>query len=258
MKRLNLKRLQHVRQLSLVAVLLLASSLATAETVHVAVAANFTAAANAIAEAFARERGHQALLSFGSTGKLYAQIANGAPFEVFLAADQARPARTVDKGLGVIGSQFTYARGRIVLYSADPALVDDHGTVLHHSDSFNRLAIANPKTAPYGAAAIEALGNLKLESLMRQKLVTGDNIAQTLQYVRTGNADLGLVAFAQVNAVTEGSYWALPESLYTPIRQDAVLLSRGTDNVAARDFVAFLQRPETQELIRGFGYGVGP
>jgi len=229
---------------------------AVAGETHVAVAANFTAAAREIAAAFAQASGHRAILSFGSTGKLYTQIANGAPFELLLAADQTRPTRLVDEGLGVAGSQFTYARGKIVLYSRDPELVDPQGAVLHRRDAFSKLAIANPKTAPYGGAAVEVLRGLAVYEAVAGQLVMGDNIAQTYQFVATTNAELGFVAYAQVVADHGGSQWLVPETLYTPIRQDAVLLTGGKANPVARAFLAFLRQPAARAIIQRFGYGL--
>ena len=226
----------------------------TAE-VTVAVAANFTATAKRIAAAFAAGSEHVAVLSFGSTGKLYAQIAHGAPYDVFLAADQARPQKAIDEGLAVAASRYTYASGKLVLYSTDAALVDDEGNVLH-STRFARLAIANPDTAPYGSAAIEVLQALGVHDKVADRLVRGDNIAQTLQFVVTKNAQLGFVALAQIIETRGGSRWIVPEGLYTPVRQDAVLLARGASNPAARAFMEFLMSETARDIIRAFGYGI--
>ena len=226
----------------------------TAE-VTVAVAANFTATAKRIAAAFAAGSEHVAVLSFGSTGKLYAQIAHGAPYDVFLAADQARPQKAIDEGLAVAASRYTYASGKLVLYSTDAALVDDEGNVLH-STRFARLAIANPDTAPYGSAAIEVLQALGVHDSVAARLVRGDNIAQTLQFVVTKNAQLGFVALAQIIETRGGSRWIVPEGLYTPVRQDAVLLARGASNPAARAFMEFLKSETARDIIRAFGYGI--
>lgn len=226
----------------------------TAE-VTVAVAANFTATAKRIAAAFAAGSEHVAVLSFGSTGKLYTQIAHGAPYDVFLAADQARPQKAIDEGLAVADSRYTYASGKLVLYSTDAALVDDEGNVLH-STRFARLAIANPDTAPYGSAAIEVLQALGVHDKVADRLVRGDNIAQTLQFVATKNAQLGFVALAQIIETRGGSRWIVPEGLYTPVRQDAVLLARGASNPAARAFMEFLKSETARDIIRAFGYGI--
>lgn len=222
----------------------------------VAVAANFTAAAKEIATAFAAETDHTATLSFGSTGKLYTQIANGAPFSVFLAADQARPIKTETEGLAVPDSRFTYAQGKIVLYSTDPDLVDSEGAVLKQPDKFHKLAIANPKTAPYGAAAMETLDKLNVPAAVMDALVQGDSISQTHQFVASGNAQLGFVALSQVVNNKEGSQWVVPADLYAPIKQDAVLLKTGSNNEAAKAFLAFLKGKTAKEIILKFGYGV--
>ncbi|HEY5717319.1 MAG TPA: molybdate ABC transporter substrate-binding protein [Motiliproteus sp.] len=221
--------------------------------VHVAVAANFTAAAREIVSAFEQASGERVLLSFGSTGKLFTQIANGAPYDVFLAADQVHPTRLVAAGHAVAESQFSYAQGRIVLYSRDPQRVDGEGQVLRDSDSFRKLAIANPKTAPYGRAALETLQALQLDQLLAAQLVRGDNIVQTYQFVATGNAELGFVALAQVIGREEG-YWLVPPRLYTPLRQDAVLLQAGRRNPSAAAFLAFLRQPAAQAVIERYGY----
>lgn len=228
---------------------------AVADEVKVAIASNFTAAANEIAAAFKVETGHEAVLIFGATGKLYAQIVSEAPFEVYLAADDQRPALAEAEGLAVPGSRFTYAIGRIALYSIDPDLVDAEGRVLV-SDRFNRLAIGNPDTAPYGAAAMQALTALGLAEKLAPKLVRGDNIAQALQFVVTGNAELGFVARSQLVDLPQGSRWPVPDALYQPIRQDAVLLNKGAGNPAAVAFLAFLKSAEGRAIIEKFGYGL--
>ena len=233
-----------------------ASHSARAAETNVAVAANFTAAAKDIASAFKAETGHEAVLSFGSTGKLYTQIANGAPFQVFLAADTKRPAKALAEGLGVAGTSFTYATGKIVLYSVDAALVDGDGKVLGTPDKFEKLAIANPKTAPYGAAAVEAMTKLGVYDSVKAKIVQGDSIAQTHQFVATGNAQLGFVALSQVVADDKGSKWVVPADLYAPIAQDAVLLKTGADSEAAKAFLAFLKGDTAHAIIEKYGYGL--
>ncbi|MEE2950316.1 MAG: molybdate ABC transporter substrate-binding protein [Pseudomonadota bacterium] len=226
---------------------------ANAGETHVAVAANFTDAAKEIAESFANATGHQAVLSFGSTGQLYNQIAQGAPFDVFLAADAERPARAIAEGYGVPGSAFTYAIGRIVLWSPDAAMVKGAETL--RGGDFDKLAIANPETAPYGKAAIETLQALGVYEALRGKLVQGNNIAQTFQFVETRNAELGFVALSQLMGMQNGSRWLVPQDLYQPIRQDAVLLSSAEGNEAAKAFVDFLQGPEARAIIERYGYG---
>ncbi len=221
----------------------------------VAVAANFTAPARTIGEQFAKATGHAVVFSFGATGQLYAQISQGAPFDVFLAADAARPARAIEEGLAVPGPRFTYATGRLVLYSADPARVRGAETL---RGDFRRLAIANPATAPYGAAALETIDSLGVRAQVEGKIVQGANIAQTYQFVATGNADLGFVALTQVIDRPGGAHWLVPETLHRPIAQDAVLLSHGDDNPAARAFLDYLRGPQARATIEKFGYGAGP
>ncbi len=230
------------------------TSVSLADETRIAVAANFTTAATEIAAAFNEATGHDAVLIFGSTGKLYAQIANGAPFDAFLAADDARPAKAIDEGLAVDGSRFTYAIGQIVLYSADPGMVDDKGDVLK-TGTFGKIAIANPVTAPYGAAAVEAMKALGVYASLEPKLVQGDNISQTLQFIATRNAALGFIALSQVIADTAGSQWIVPTDLYTPIRQDAVLLVKGANNPAATAFLDFLNSDAARAIIASYGYG---
>ena len=225
---------------------------AEAASTKVAVAANFTEAAKDIAAAFEKKTGDDVELSFGSTGTLYTQISQGAPFEVFLAADQARPEKAVAEDLAVSGSAFTYAVGRIVLYSADPGLVDGPQTLT--KGGFDKLAIADPKTAPYGDAAVEAMKRLKVYDTLRPKLVEGSNIAQAYQFVATGNAELGFVALSQVAGSKDGSRWQVPADLYAPIRQDAVLLKSGADSQTAKAFLDFLKGPEAAAIIEKYGY----
>ncbi|MEJ2124391.1 MAG: molybdate ABC transporter substrate-binding protein [Alphaproteobacteria bacterium] len=222
----------------------------------IAVSANFTAAAKDIAKAFQAKTGHKAVLAFGSTGKLFTQIANGAPFEAFLAADQKRPQKAEAEGLAVPGSRFTYAKGKIVLFSTDAKLVDDAGKVLGKPDAFDKLAITNPKTAPYGAAAVEAMNKLGVYAGVKSKLVKGDNLAQTYQFIVTKNAQLGFVAYSQVVNAKGGSKWVVPDNLYAPIRQDAVLLKTGENNEVAKAFLAFLKGEEAHAILKNYGYGL--
>lgn len=226
---------------------------AQADTTNVAVAANFTAAAKDIEQAFKTATGHEVVLSFGSTGKLYAQIIKGAPFDAFLAADAARPTKLETDGQAVAGTRFTYAFGQIVVWSPKDG-VDVH-TQLSAGD-YNKLAIANPKTAPYGAAAMQALEKLNLLDMARDKLVQGDSIAQTHQFVSTGAADLGFVALAQVALDGSGSKWVVPADLYDPIAQQAILLNKGANNPATVAFLDFLKSPEALTIIKTYGYGV--
>ena len=234
----------------------LAACGARAGEVQVAVAANFTAPMNLIAADFEKDSGHKAKLALGSTGKFYAQIKNGAPFEVLLSADDETPARLAQEGLAEATSRFTYAIGSLVLWSAKPGLVDGKGEVLRNG-KFNKLALANPKTAPYGQAAIETLTKLGLLASVEPKFVQGENIAQTFQFASTGNADLAFVALSQVmkdGKVSEGSAWIVPAEMHQPIRQDAVLLSAGKSNAAALALLEYLKSDKAKTVIRSFGY----
>lgn len=234
----------------------LVASAAHAGEVQVAVAANFTAPAQRVAAEFERDTGHRALLSFGASGRFYAQIKNGAPFAVFLSADEATPLRLEAEGAAVPGSRFTYAIGRLALWSAQPGRVDTEGAVLQRGN-FAHLAIANPKTAPYGAAAVEVLAALGVLEGLKPKLVQGENIAQAQQFVASGNAELGFVALSQVwrdGKLSEGSVWVVPTRLHAPIRQDAVLLLAGRDKPAAQALLSYLKGDKARALIRSFGY----
>ena len=234
------------------------TTLARADVVQVAVAANFTAPARALAEVFARTTGHEARLSFGATGAFYTQIKNGAPFDVLLAADDERPARLEKEGDTVAGSRFTYATGQLVLWSAKPGFVDDQGAVLK-GGHFGKIAIANPKNAPYGAAAVEAMEKLGLAATLQPKLVTGESIGQTYNFIATGNAELGFVALAQVlegGKLKSGSMWVVPAQYHAPIIQDAVILKRAANNPAAKAWMELLKTPQSKELIRSYGYAV--
>jgi len=231
---------------------------ARADEVQVAVAANFTAPMQQIAAAFEKATGHKAALSFGATGQFYAQISHGAPFDVLLAADDATPARLAREHLAVSASRFTYATGRLVLWSAQPGVVDAQGQVLRQG-AFSHLAIANPKTAPYGAAAIDVLKELNLLDHVQSKLVQGESVAQAWQFVGSGNAPLGFVALSQVyrdGKLTGGSGWIVPSQLHSPIRQDAVILTRGAANPAAQALMAYLKSDGAKAIIRAFGYQV--
>lgn len=250
--RFNLRRL-----LTLTAALAL-SAAAQAEVVQIAVAANFTAPARALAEIFARTTGHEAKLSFGATGAFYTQIKNGAPFDILLAADDERPIRLEKEGDTVPGSRFTYAIGQLVLWSAKPGFVDGEGAVLK-GGNFNKIAIANPKLAPYGAAAVETMDKLGLAAALTPKLVTGESIGQTYNFIATGNAELGFVALAQVldgGKLKSGSMWVVPAKYHAPIIQDAVILKRAAANPAAKAWMALMRSPNTQDFIRSYGYEV--
>jgi molybdate transport system substrate-binding protein len=226
---------------------------ARAGETNVAVAANFTDAANEIAAVFKEKTGHEAILSFGSTGQFYTQITQDAPFEVFLAADDERPRKAVEEGFAVPGSQFTYAIGTLVLWSQDPDLVQGEQTL--KDGDFAKIAIANPESAPYGAAAVQTMRALGVYDQLEPKIVQGSNISQTFQFVKTANVEIGFVALAQVARSAEGSRWVVPDRLHEPIRQDAVLLEKGADSEAGRAFVEFLGGPEAAAIIAKFGYG---
>jgi len=231
--------------------LVLGAGQVQAGTVNVAVAANFTGVAEQIAALFADRTEHEAVLSFGSTGQLYTQISQAAPFDVFLAADTERPALAISEGLGVEGSNFVYAIGRLALYAPGR---DVSGGAEALTEPFQFLAIANPETAPYGAAAIEALAALGLTEAVANRIVTGENISQTLQFVDTGNAELGFVAAAQV--VGKEDVWLVPQDLHAPIEQGGVLLTEGADNPAATAFIEFMRSPQVVALIEAAGYAV--
>ena len=235
---------------------LLLSLNANAGEVQVAVAANFTAPMQRIAAEFEKDSGHKATLMSGATGKFYAQISHGAPFEVFLSADDETPARLEKDGLAVAGSRFTYATGRLVLWSPVDGRVDGEGKVLR-DQSIRHIAIANPKTAPYGQAAIETLQAMGLLGSLQGKFVQGENIAQAFQFVQTGNAELGFVALSQVwkdGRLASGSGWVIPAGQHQPIRQDAVLLSRASGNPAARALLDYLRSSAGRQTIQAYGY----
>lgn len=245
-----------MKRLSALFITLLAAAGVHAGEVQVAVAANFTAPMQQIAAEFQKDTGHVAKLSFGATGKFYAQITNGAPFEIFLAADDSTPAKLEREGHIVAGSRFTYAVGALVLWSSRPDFVDGKGEVLK-AGNFRKVSIANPKTAPYGSAALETLSKLKLLEAVQPKFVQGENIAQTLQFVSTGNAELGFVALSQVfkdGRITSGSAWIVPGDMHEPILQDAVILKRGQSNPAASALHAYLRGDKARAIIQRFGY----
>ncbi|MBS0331650.1 MAG: molybdate ABC transporter substrate-binding protein [Proteobacteria bacterium] len=228
---------------------------ASAAETQVAVAANFTEPAREIAAAFKAATGHSATLSFGASGQFYAQIAHGAPYEVFLSADADRPAAAERDGLGVAGTRFTYAVGKLVLYSRTPGLVDGAGAVLK-GGRFAKLSIADPATAPYGAAAVQTLTRLGLYPTLKPKIVQGASIAQAYQFVDSGAAELGFVALSQVIDVQGGSRWIVPEADHAPIDQQAILLQTGRGNAAAAAFLKFLRGPQAVAIIRKYGYDV--
>jgi len=242
---------------TLVASGLLAAAAAHAGEVTVAVAANFAGPLAKIAKGFTAATGHTLKTSAGPTGKFYTQITQGAPFDVLIAADDETPKKLIAEGHAVAGSNFTYAIGVLVLWSAQPGTVDDQGAVLA-AGKFNKLAVANPKLAPYGAAGLQVIQARGLTEAITPKLVTAESIAQAYQFVATGNAELGFVALSQVAAPgkpVSGSFWRVPSNLYGEIRQDAVLLKTGEKNPAAAALLAWLKSPAAKAVIQSYGYG---
>jgi molybdate transport system substrate-binding protein len=227
---------------------------ARAAEVQVAVAANFTEPAKEIAAAFDAATGNKTALSFGASGQLYAQIAHGAPYQIFLSADAERAQKAEADGLAVVGSRFTYAVGRLALYSKSLDLTDGAKTL--KAGRFEHLAVADPAAAPYGLAAVETLRKLGLYDQVKPKLVTGANITQTYQFVATGAAELGFVAYSQVIHEKAGSVWLPPKEDYAPIAQQAVLLKTGAADPAAKAFLAFLKGPAARAIIQRYGYQV--
>lgn len=239
-----------------IAVAALSAGSALADEVQVAVAANFTAPIQAIAKDFEKDTGHKLVASFGATGQFYTQIKNGAPFEVFLAADDTTPAKLESENETVKGSRFTYAVGTLALWSAKEGYVDDKGQVLK-GNQFQHLSIANPKAAPYGLAATQTLDKLGLTDATKARIVEGQSIAQAYQFVQTGNAELGFVALSQVfkdGKLTSGSAWIVPADLHEPIKQDAVILNKGKDNPAAKALMEYLKGPKAAAVIKSYGY----
>ena len=235
------------------------SAVAVAEEVRVAVATNFLATAKEIITHFEQDTAHVVVVSSGSSGKLYVQIKNGAPFDVFFSADVDRPALLEEEGFAIRGSRFTYAVGRLTLWSADSDLIDKNGKTVLSDGTFEHLAIANPKTAPYGTAAQRTLQALGLWGQVKDRLVQGENIGQTFQFVFSTNAELGFVALSQVldgKINGAGSRWDVPEGLHDPLRQQAVLLLNGQGNDAARAFLSYVKGPKALNVIQRFGYGV--
>ena len=237
--------------LGVVTASLIGTSAFAAQT-NVAVAANFTDAAKEIAAAFKQKTGHDAVLSFGSSGQFYTQITQAAPFQIMLSADEERPKKLIKDGLGVPGSEFTYAIGKIVLWSKDSNLVKDEATL--KNGTFAKLSICNPVAAPYGAAAVETMKSLKLYDALQPKFVEGANITQAFQFVATGNAEIGFVALSQLRGNIGGSRWLVPQKFSKPIKQDAVLLKKGASNEAAVAFMRFLKGPEARAIIEKYGY----
>ena len=238
------------------AVLALAAVATHADEVQVAVAANFTAPIQAIAADFEKDTGHTLIAAYGATGQFYTQIKNGAPFEVFLSADDTTPQKLESEGETVKGSRFTYAVGTLALWSATVGYVDAQGEVLK-GNAFKHLSIANPKTAPYGLAATQVLARQGLTEKVKDKLVEGQNITQAYQFVSTGNAELGFVALSQIykdGKLASGSAWIVPAALHDPIKQDAVILNKGKDSAAAKALVDYLKGPKAAAIIKSYGY----
>jgi molybdate transport system substrate-binding protein len=245
-----------IRHILVFAVLATGSLSVRADEVSVAVAANFSAPMQKIAADFEKATGHKAQLVFGSTGKFYAQIKAGAPFQMLLAADDETPARLVKEGDGVAGSRFTYAIGKLVLWSPKPGYVDDKGEVLK-TGSFAHLAIANPKLAPYGLAATETMQALGLSSALQSRLVTAESISQALQFVVSGNAELGFIAYSQIHKdgrLIDGSYWIVPSKYHSPIRQDLVVLEKGQGSAAVAALAGYLKSDAAKAVIKSYGY----
>lgn len=250
---------------AILGVLLCVTTQSQAGEFNAAVASNFINPAKAIAAQFERASGHRVNLSAGSTGKLYTQISHGAPFAVFLAANVSEPARLESEQQAVPGSRFTYAIGKLVLWSADPARVHGDCAALLQNNTYRRLAIANPDTAPYGRQAQNVLQNLGLLAEVKQKLIIGADIGQAFQYVHSRNAELGIVSLAQVidpHNQIPGSHCLIPQSLYEPLAQQAVLLKQAADNAvdhaAAREFLEFLRSAAARDIILSYGYGLEP
>jgi molybdate transport system substrate-binding protein len=240
------------------ALLITLAQVANAGEVNAAVAANFAEPVKLIAELFQKDTGHTVKFSFGSSGKFYSQIKEGAPFDVFLAADEKNPKLLEQEGLAVANTRFVYALGKLVLWSAQPGWVDDKGSVLSKGN-YNKLSYADPKLAPYGLAAQETLQKLALWDKVQSKLVTGESITQAYQFAATGNADLAFIALSQITKdgkLTEGSWWIVPAELYNPIKQSAVQLTAAKDKVAAQAFLTFLKSEKAVAIIRKFGYGL--
>ncbi|AKT31131.1 molybdate ABC transporter substrate-binding protein [Pseudomonas syringae pv. actinidiae] len=248
--------LRAVLKFSTLALAMSGAAYANADEVQVAVAANFTAPIQAIATDFEKDTGHKLVAAFGATGQFYTQIKNGAPFEVFLSADDTTPAKLEQEGDTVKGSRFTYAIGTLALWSAKEGYVDSKGEVLK-ANQYQHLSIANPKAAPYGLAATQVLSKLGLTDATKAKIVEGQSITQAYQFVSTGNAELGFVALSQIykdGKLTSGSAWIVPDSLHDPIKQDAVILTKGKDNAAAKALVEYLKGPKAAAIIKSFGY----
>ncbi|MGD0958928.1 MAG: molybdate ABC transporter substrate-binding protein [Methylomonas sp.] len=244
------------KQILFIFVLIIKAAVGSADSTLVAVAANFSKPMTEIAADFEKSTGHAAKLAFGSSGKFVSQFENGAPFDIFLSADDKSPAKLVQSGLAEADSRFTYAIGKLALWSQTPDYVDAEGRILSNG-GFKHLALADPKLAPYGAAALEVLKNMGLLEKLQPLFVQGENIAQTHEFISTGNAELGFVALSQISEngkITSGSAWIAPNNLYSPIRQDAVLLKSASANPAALALMAYLKSPPALAIIKKYGY----
>ncbi len=224
------------------------------KVVNIAAAANFTEPAKEIAALYRQKTGNEAILSFGSSGQFYTQITQDAPFQIMLSADDERPRKLISDGLAVADTRFTYAIGKLVLWSKNPDLVKSAETL--KTGAFAKISLADPKAAPYGAAAIEAMKALKVYDALESKVVQGTSIAQAFQFIDTGNADLGFIALSQLAGNNAGSRWLVSRTLYSPILQDAILLKKGAANDAATGFLTFLKGPEARAVIAKYGYAV--
>ena len=243
---------------SVACICLFVATAAQADNIAVAVASNFTAPMKDVAAQFEKDTGHVVKISSGATGKFYAQIKNGAPFEVFLSADDTTPIILEKEGFAVIDSHFTYATGKLVLWSAKAGFVDDQGAVLKQGN-FSYIALANPATAPYGEAAIAVMKKMGLLAMLQPKFVQGENISQAYEFVSTGNAELGFVALSQVykdGKITSGSAWMVTPSLYPPLQQAAVLLNKGKEKPAAKALLEYMKSEYAKNIIRSYGYEI--
>lgn len=248
----------HLLKLALLLFSLLLSATAHGAEVQVAVAANFTKPMERIAADFERTTGHKAVIAFGTVGKFYSQIQNGAPFEVLVSADEDTPKRLENDDLAVKGSRYTYAIGKLVLYSTKPGFVDGNGEILTRGD-FRHIAIANPRVAVYGAAAVEVMKQKNVYAELESKFVLGESITQTYQFVATGNAELGFIALSQIykdGEYTIGSYWIVPQANYPVIKQDIVLLKKGANNQAAKALLEYMKSDEVKNIIQSYGYSL--
>ncbi|MFT5716642.1 MAG: molybdate transport system substrate-binding protein [Oleiphilaceae bacterium] len=240
-------------------VISLISCCSFADQVRIAVAGNFYQPLKLISAQFSQLSGHELQVSVGSTGKLYAQIINGAPFDVLISADQIRPTKLAAQQLAIKKTQFTYAIGKLVLWSRDQSLIDNQGMHLK-TGTLKHLAIANPKIAPYGEQAVNVLKNMGIYQQLASKLILGQSVGQTFQHLSTGSVQQGILALSQVmqdGTISSGSGWIIPDALYQPIQQDAILLNKGKNNAAAIAFLAYLKNPQSEKVIRSFGYQAG-